>query len=506
MTAEVSALDIPETVDVVVVGAGTAGCVVARRLHDAGRSVLLLEAGPDAGRPEIDDPLRMHELWLSEVDWGFHTVEQEHAHGRRLHLPRGRVVGGSHALNAMIWVRGHAADYDTWAYLGNNRWSWAEVEPYFRRAERIDGAPGGPQDVITKYEPSAIHRDIVAAAVEHGIPFNPDYNSGHPDGVSFTQLTIRDGRRWTTARAYLDPVRGKPGLTVAGSAVVRRVLMSGSRCAGVEWRHGGREMRTSAGQVVLAAGALGSPLVLQRSGIGDPDHLRPLGIEVTAALRGVGRNLQDHWLVPVVFSTMTEVAHRDGLPPCHSHLFWRSRPELAVPDLQPIHFATPLVAPWMTAPENGFTLLAGLVRPASRGTVRIGGADPERAPLIDPRVLSAPEDLDALVAAVELCQGIGRQPALRDGWGARELYPASLSGTAEQARDYVRETVVTYHHQSGTCAMGRHEDAVVGQDLRVHGITGLMVADASIMPLVTTGNTNAPVAMIGERAAGLLLE
>jgi choline dehydrogenase len=408
------------------------------------------------------------------------------------------VVGGSHALNAMIWVRGHAADYDAWAYLGNNRWSWADVEPYFRRAESM-------QHVITGYEPSPIHRDIVAAAVENGIPLNPDYNSGRPDGVSYTQLTIRDGRRWSTARAYLDPIRHRPGLTVAGSAVVHRLLLAGARCVGVEWQQAGRLRRTSAAQVVLAAGALGSPLLLQRSGIGDPDHLRPLGIEVTAALRGVGRNLQDHWLVPVVFSTMKEVPQPAGLPPCHSHLFWRSRPELAVPDLQPIHFATPLVAPWMTAPEHGLSLLAGLVRPASRGTVRIGGADPQLPPLIDPRVLSAPEDLDALVAAVELCQDIGRRPALRDRWGARELYPASLSARAAQARDYVRETVVTYHHQSGTCAMGRHEDAVVDQDLRVHGLTGLTIADASVMPLVPTGNTNAPTAMIAERAADLLL-
>lgn len=491
-------MDAPETVDVIVVGAGTAGCIVARRLHDAGRNVLLLEAGPDASRPDIDDPLRMHELWLSEVDWGYHTVEQEHAHQRRLHLPRGRVVGGSHALNAMIWVRGHAADYDTWAYLGNSKWSWAAVEPYFRRAESV-------LDVIAGYEPAPIHRDIVAAAVEHGIPLNRNYNSGRPDGVSFTQLTIRDGQRLTTARAYLDPVRGRPGLTVVGSAVVHRLLLSGSRCVGVDWQHGRQMRRTSAGQVILAAGALGSPLLLQRSGVGDPDRLRPLGIEVAVALRGVGRNLQDHWLVPVVFSTMKEVPPRDGLPPCHSHLFWRSRPELAVPDLQPIHFATPLVAPWMTPPEHGITLLAGLVRPASRGTVHVSGADPESQPLIDPRVLSAPEDLDALVAAVELCQNIGRQPALRDGWGARELYPASLSGAPERARDYVRETVVTYHHQSGTCAMGQHDDAVVDQDLRVHGIDGLMIADASVMPLVTTGNTNAPAAMIGERAADLLL-
>jgi choline dehydrogenase len=195
----------------------------------------------------------------------------------------------------------------------------------------------------------------------------------------------------------------------------------------------------------------------------------------------------------------------DGLPTCQSHLFWRSRPGLTVPDLQPIHFSTPLIAPWMTAPASGITLMAGLVRPASRGVVRIASADPGCAPLIDPRVLSAPEDLDALLAGVQLCQAIGTQPELRQDWGARELYPASMAVTPILARDYIRETVVTYHHQAGTCAMGRHDHSVVSPALRVHGLDSLMIADASVMPLVTTGNTNAPVAMIAERAADLLL-
>jgi len=283
-------------------------------------------------------------------------------------------------------------------------------------------------------------------------------------------------------------------------AVVRREVR-----AGVEWDGPGGFERAEAGRVVLCAGAIGSPVILQRSGIGDPELLRPLGIEVAAGLRGVGRNLQDHWLVPVVLGTTRAVPPSDGLPSCQSHLFWRSRPELAVPDLQPIHFAAPLVAPWMTAPAHGITLMAGLVRPASRGTVRIASADPDRPPLIDPRVLSAHEDLDALAAAVELCRGIAAQPALRRGWNARELYPASMAATPSLARDYIRETVVTYHHQAGTCAMGRYEDAVVDPSLRVHGVDGLMVADASVMPLVTTGNTNAPTVMIAERAADLLL-
>lgn len=497
------------TTDVIVIGAGTAGCVVARRLIDAGLSVLLLEAGSEHQGPAITDPLRMHELWDSEVDWGFRTVGQEHAHDRKLHLPRGRVLGGSHALNGMIWARGHPFDYDTWAYLGNAGWAWSDVRAVFRRIESVDArtADGrtGLQDVVTKYQPDPVHEAIVEAAMQHGVPFNSNYNGTKPDGVSFTQLTIRNGRRYTTAKAYLGSVRAEPRLRIACEAAVHRLLLTGTRCTGVEWSSAGEVQRAEAGHVVLCAGAIGSPVILQRSGIGDPELLRPLGIEVAAGLRGVGRNLQDHWLVPVVLGTTRTVERTEGLPSCQSHLFWRSRPELTVPDLQPIHFAAPLTAPWMTAPANGITLMAGLVRPASRGIVQIASADPVGAPLIDPRVLSAPEDVDALVAAVDLCREIAAKQALRQGWNARELYPASMAATPSLARDYIRETVVTYHHQAGTCAMGRHEDAVVDPTLRVHGITGLMVADASVMPVVTTGNTNAPAAMIGERAADLLL-
>nr|WP_042180249.1 GMC family oxidoreductase N-terminal domain-containing protein [Kibdelosporangium sp. MJ126-NF4]CEL14281.1 Choline dehydrogenase [Kibdelosporangium sp. MJ126-NF4]CTQ88648.1 Choline dehydrogenase (EC 1.1.99.1) [Kibdelosporangium sp. MJ126-NF4] len=483
--------------DVIVIGAGTAGCVVARRLVDEGLTVLLLEAGKDNADAAITDPARMHELWDTDVDWGFRTVPQKHAHDRRLHLPRGRVVGGSHALNGMIWVRGHPSDYDTWAQRGNEGWSWADVRPVFERIERL-------QDVVTQYDHHPVHQAIVDAAVQYGVPFNKNYNGESPDGVSFVHLTIRSGQRHTTAQSYLDPVRAENRLRVVCSARVHRVQMSGSRCVGVEWDRGGVVSRASAGRVVLCAGAIGSPAILQRSGIGDPNLLRPLGIPVTAALPAVGRNLQDHWLVPVVFGTVRPVAVPTQLPTCQSHLFWRSKPELPVPDLQPIHFATPLVAPWMASPAHGITLMAGLVRPASHGTIRITSTDPVCHPLIDPRVLSAREDLDALVAAVDLCRDIGAQSALRDGWGARELYPASMAATPELTRDYIRETVVTYHHQSGTCAMGQDEQAVVDSCLRVHGVDQLTVADASVMPVVPTGNTNAPTAMIAERAAELL--
>ena len=492
----------PRHAAVLVIGAGTAGCTLTRRLVDAGCSVILLEAGDQRVREAVTDPVRMHELWDTSADWGFRTVPQEFAHNRRLHLPRGKVVGGSHALNAMIWVRGNPADYDTWAYLGNTDWSWARVKPIFERIEKT-------QDVLTAYQPHPVHRSIVEAAVEYGLPYNADYNGETQDGVSYVQLTVRDGRRLMTADAYLGSVLHDPLLSLVSSAKVRRLLFDGTRCTGAEYEKDGEVHTVTADRTVLCAGALGSPILLQRSGVGDADHLRALDIPVVSALRGVGRNLQDHWLVPVVLGVDRTVTPVAGLPVCQSHLFWRSRAELAAPDLQPLMFGASLVTEWMQPPAHGITFMAGIVRPASRGNVRLTVADPSvdsvAAADIDPRALSAGEDVDAMVAAVRLCREIAAQPALRAAWGAREVYPASLATTTDLLRDYIRETVVTYHHQAGTCAMGANEDSVVDQRLRVHGVEGLWVADASVMPAVTTGNTNAPVVMIAERAADLLL-
>jgi choline dehydrogenase len=494
--------------DVIVIGAGSAGAATARRLVDRGASVLLLEAGPPDTNPAIHDPARAHELWFAPEDWGAHTVPQPHADGRRLHWPRGKVLGGSSALNGMIWARGVAADYDHWAYLGNFGWSWKDVLPVYLRIEDFDrGASeahgeGGPLRILTKYEPAPLHRSIVAAAQQAGIPFNPDYNRGQPDGVSYMQLTIAGGRRHSTAAAYLAPVLDHPALTVHTRAHARRLLLEGDRCVGVEWEREGRlERAHAAAEVIVCAGAIESPRLLMLSGIGPAEHLGDVGIEVTLDLPGVGANLHDHLLSPVIFAAEREIGPpAPGLPQAQSHLFARSRPGLPVPDLQPIHFSVPLYEKWMEGPANGFSLMAGMIRPVSRGTIRLGSSDPSDELLIDPGTLSCDEDLHALQSAVALCRTIGAGDALRE-WGARELYPGPELASPEQLSDYVRRSAITYHHQVGTCKMGVDQLAVVDPELRVRGIEALRVADASIMPVVTTGNTNAPSVMIGERVA-----
>lgn len=498
----------PVSADVIVIGAGSAGAAATRRLVDRGRRVLLLEAGGTDGNPAIHDPARSHELWFAPEDWGYHTIPQRHAAGRRLHWPRGRVVGGSSALNGMVFVRGARADFDHWAYLGNTGWSWHDVLPVFRRMEDFDGGAselhgsGGPLHVLTGYRPHPLHESIVAAAQQTGLPLDPDYNDGEPDGVAYVQLTIKDGERHGTAAAYLRPVLDHPNLTLLTDAHARRLLFDGERCTGVEWVRGGRVEHGRAGsEVVVCAGTIESPRLLMLSGIGPADELRGLGIEVLTDLPGVGNNLHDHLLSPVIVTAQREIEPpAPGLCQAQSHLFWRSRSGLPAPDVQPIHFSVPLYEPWMDGPDNAFSLMAGMIRPASRGRIRLGGGELDSPLLIDPAVLSREADTAALTAAVELCREVAAVPALRE-WGAQERYPGPAVRTPDELRRYVRSTAITYHHQVGTCKMGVDATAVVDPSLRVYGVSGLRVADASIMPVVTSGNTNAPSILIGERVA-----
>jgi choline dehydrogenase len=499
--------------DYVVVGGGSAGCVVARRLLDGGATVALVEAGGPATNPAIHDPGRWPELAYSECDWAHTTEPQEALHGRRLYWPRGKVLGGSGALNGMVYIRGHRLDYDGWAYHGCPGWGWDEVLPVFKGLEDFDrgedelhGA-GGPLRIMTRYEPHPMLAAMVAAAQEAGVPFNADHNGPELDGVGYSQLTIRDGVRETGASAFIAPVAEHPSLSVYTRAHALRLVFAGSRCTGVEVVHDGRTGVISASaEVVVSAGTLESPKLLMLSGIGPGDELARLGIDVRVDLGGVGRNLHDHLIAPVLFASPRAIpAVLPGLSQHHAHLFWRSRPGLAVPDTQPLCFHFPMYDPeWMAGPQEAYTIHGGLIRTLSRGSVRLRSVDPTEPLIMDPRALAAEGDLEALTASVELCREIGRQAALAD-WTTHELYPGPGVRTRAQLRDYVRRVTASYHHQVGTCRMGSDDEAVVDPKLRVHGVEGLRVADASIMPFVTTGNTNAPTFMIGARAAQFAL-
>jgi choline dehydrogenase-like flavoprotein len=494
------------TRDYVVVGGGSAGCVVARRLLDGGATVALVEVGGPPTNPAIHDPGRWPELSWSEVDWAHMTEPQEACAGRRLYWPRGKVLGGSGALNGMVYIRGHRLDYDGWAYHGCPGWGWDDVLPVFKSLEDFDRGPdelhgaGGPLRIMTRYEPHPLLAAMVAASVEAGVPFNDDHNGPELDGVGYSQLTIRDGVRETGASAFLVD---HPNLTIHTGARALGLRFDAARCTGVELEDG---VVAAGAEVVLCAGTIESPKLLLLSGIGPAADLAALGIERRVDLPGVGANLHDHLIAPVIFASPRAIpAVLPGLSHHHAHLFWRSRPGLAVPDTQPLCFHMPMYdREWMDGPQDAYTIQGGLIRTLSRGSIRLRSADPTAPPVLDPRALTAAGDLDALTASVELARAIGRQPALAD-WTADELYPGPEVRTRDELRDYVRRVAVSYHHQVGTCRMGSDEDAVVDPELRVRGVEGLRVADASIMPFVTTGNTNAPAMMIGARAAALML-
>jgi choline dehydrogenase len=495
--------------DFIVVGAGSAGAVLARRLVDAGKTVAVLEAGGQDTNPLIADVFAAGALWHGPEDWDYYTTEQEGCAGRRLHLPRGKVVGGSHALNATIWVRGAKQDYDTWSYLGCPGWSWDEVLPVFKAIEKYDGGASdtrggsGLLDVVKDFRANPVQEDILEAAQEIGIKLNEDYNDGDVEGVSKMQLNIREGKRFNTWHAYLKPVTGHKNLTLVTGAHVDRLVIEAGTVTGVEYVQDGTRHTITAGETILAGGAIGTPAVLLRSGVGPADELREAGVRPVHDLPGVGKNLQDHLLSPVIYTTTEKEVPAPEVGAAETHLFWKSSPDLAVPDTQPIHFSLPMYGEGMEGPANGFTLMAGLVRPVSRGEIKLAGPALEDPVQIDLGALAEQADVDALVASVRQCRELGSAHALA-AWGPKELYPGPAVSD-EELEDYVRRTTVTYHHQVGTCKMGLDAMAVVDpRSLKVRGLDGVRVADASIMPLVPTGNTNAPSVLIGEMAATFL--
>ncbi|MDZ4075615.1 MAG: choline dehydrogenase [Hylemonella sp.] len=523
--------------DYIIIGGGSAGCVLAARLsEDPGVQVALLEAGPSDDSVLIHCPAGLALLAKNgQANWGLQTVPQAGLNGRRGYQPRGKVLGGSSSVNAMIYTRGHPRDYDDWAAQGNPGWAWSDVLPFFKRAEHNErGADdfhgsGGPLNVMDLRSPNRHSPDFVQAGVEAGYAHNPDFNGAEQEGVGLYQVTHKNGERYSAAKAYLTPHRARPNLHVLTGAHATRILLEGKRAVGVEFVQNGskRELRAQR-EVLLSAGALLSPQLLMLSGIGPADQLREHGITLRHELPGVGRNLQDHVDVVLVYDApqLTELfglsfkgalnmvrgifewrRQRSGMLTTNfaeAGGFIRSQASEPIPDLQ-LHFVVGKLVNHgrTTTTGHGYSCHVCLLRPKSRGSVRLTSADPLAAPLIDPAFLAERDDMDRLIRGFKLMRSILSQPALAR-FGARELPDSAAARSDAQIEDFIRNHADTIYHPVGSCRMGPGPMDVVDAQLRVHGLQGLRVVDASVMPGLVGGNTNAPVIMMAEKAAALI--
>ncbi len=519
-----------EQFDHVIVGAGSAGCVLAARLsEDPSVRVLLLEAGGDDRVDEVTIPAAFSKQFRTRLDWGYSTDEQKHAAGRKLYWPRGKVLGGSSSMNAMIYIRGARADYDEWAQLtGDASWSYDSVLPLFLRSEdNVRGASafhgvGGPLHVEEQRSPHPWTHLFLQDAAAAGQAPNPDFNGPAQEGSGLYQVTQKRGKRWSTAVGFLRPAMDRPNLTVRTHALTTRVLLEAGRAVGVEYRIGGELRRAMAdGEVVLAGGAINSPQLLMLSGIGPSTHLREVGVDVVHDLPGVGQGLQDHPAMPFICSargsslkdaeTPRQVAdyylRKRGMLTSNvgeGGSFFRSRPELDDVDLQ-FHFApVKFYGQGLYDPdEHALTLAITLVRVASRGSLRLRSADPTWAPAIDGGYLREDADLEAMLAGTKVAREILRGGAL-GSVVTTEWLPSATQTSDDDLRDALRGGIESLYHPVSSCRMGTDDLSVVDPQLRVHGVPGLRVVDASVMPTLVRGNTNAPTIMIAERAAELM--
>jgi choline dehydrogenase-like flavoprotein len=517
-----------ETYDYVVVGAGSAGCAVAGRLsEDTDVTVAVVEAGPPSAGRLFEIPGLFSRQLKSHFDWDFETDPEPELNGRRKYLPRGRVVGGTSAMNTMLYVRGNRADYDGWAQLGATGWSYDDVLPFFMASEDNERGPdefhgiGGPLSVSDSRSVHPLLADWVTAAREAGLPATPDFNGADQEGVGVYQVTQRDGRRCSSARAFLDPAGDRPNLTVLHSTLALRIIWNGTRAVGLEVDHLGETREISvAGELIVSAGAYQSPHLLLLSGVGPAHEIGAHGIGSTLDLPGVGRNLQDHAGSLLAYATVTEhllhgstaTAEAELLDTGYGPMTWtevggfvRSRRDRPAPDLQ-FHAALGLSIDEGLHPatESGISFGPYVARPASRGSVRLRTAEPYSKPRIQHNFLTEDDDRRRMRDGIRIAMEIARRPALAKHLAdpqadvARGLVPGDDSDATID--EYMRRTTFAFWHPCGTCAIGD----VVDPELRVHGLDNVRVADASVMPRLITGNTNAPCIMIGERAAAFI--
>jgi choline dehydrogenase len=524
--------------DYVIAGAGSAGCVLANRLSaDSGTRVLLLEAGPKDNSVLVRMPAGVGNLLTkpNKYNWGFETEGVAALNNRKDYWPRGKGLGGSSSINGMVYIRGHARDYDHWRQLGMDGWSFADVLPYFKRSETNETGGDdfhggeGPLHVSNALKSSPIFQVLIEAGKQAGYKTTPDFNGAQQEGFGFFQLTIKNGRRWNTSTAYLQPVLTRQNLKVEVEALITRLIIEDGRAVGIEYRQNGQLHQVRARrEVILSCGAIGTPQVLMLSGIGDAEYLRRFDIPVVADLPGVGQNLQDHLDVNIQYTCTQPVTLYAqvsnpfkmarigaqyvllGSGPGRSQgleagAFIKSRPELDAPDLQ-LHLIN---APFSDHGRkqlkmHAFGLHMCALRPESRGHIGLRSADPADRPLIQPNSLAAENDLRTLRDSVKIARKIMAQPAF-DPYRGEELNPGAAATTDADIDSFVRRTAITIYHPVGTAKMGNDRLAVVDSQLKVRGIKSLRVVDASIMPTLVGGNTNAPAIMIAEKASDLIL-